>query len=485
MLVALSILLAWIFGFLLVQALDPVANMRPRWAAFVFDAALGAGIGLGLTSGIFLLLDVAGIATPAAIFGVDAVLVAFLAWKWFRTQAGDSARVTSQATTPGFRWTWLLAVTFGIVMVVMWVRLVQMAAALPAGEWDAWTLWNLRAKFLAGPGGTWRYAVSPLLYGTHTDYPLLLSGFVARSWKASGTVDTFAPIATALLFFAALLALLMSVVALLRGTASALLAGLVLLSTTSLLVWAPAQYSDIPLAFYFLAATALVFLEPSETACGHCALLWAGVCAGLASWTKNEGVVFLIGFIIVFFAFTWWKSRAATALARTGWLLAGAAPGALLAVWLKFFLAPAADSLVTQGVSGLTRLGDLSRYVEVAKGFFDNLLNLGSGVAHPLILLAILAIVLRWQVEGRYKLPARIATAALIWMILSYCVVFLITSTDLTLMLQTTFDRLLIQVWPSFLLVFFVLLRSVAKIAVVPKSPAISGKRALAGKQRR
>jgi hypothetical protein len=166
-------------------------------------------------------------------------------------------------------------------------------------------------------------------------------------------------------------------------------------------------------------------------------------------------------------------------------LLAGATPGALLAVWLKFFLAPAADSLVTQGVSGLARLGDFSRYIDVAKGFFDNLLNLGSGVTHPLILLAILAIVLRWQVEGRYKLPALIATTTLILMIVSYCLVFLITSTDLTLMLQTTFDRLLLQVWPSFLLVFFVLLRSVVDVAVAPKSSDVSGKRALAAKQRR
>jgi hypothetical protein len=272
-----------------------------------------------------------------------------------------------------------------------------------------------------------------------------------------------------------------------------LLAGLVMLSTTSLLVWAPAQYADIPLAFYFLAAMALVFLEPSVTARGQCALLWAGFCAGLAAWTKNEGLVFLACLVILFLASTLWTATG-TALARTGWLLAGAAPGVFLTLWFKFFLAPASDQLVTQGVSGLARLGDLSRYADVAKGFFDNLLNLGSGVAHPLILLAILAIVLRWQVEERYKLPVLIATATLVLMILSYCLAFLITPTDLTLMLQSTFDRLLLQIWPIFLLVFFVLLRSVAdaapasapsQSAVARTSPAVSGKRAVAGKQRR
>jgi hypothetical protein len=492
MLALISILLAWLTGFLLIQILDPVRNMQPRWAAVVFVAALGAGIGIGLTSTIFLLLEVAGVATPAAIFGIDILLAAVLARQWFRIRSSSEQFGSRRDTTPGFRWTWLLAAVFGIVLVIAWVRLLQMASALPVGDWDAWATWNLRAKFLAGPGGSWRYALSPLLNGTHTDYPLLLSAFIARSWKAGGTVDAFAPIATALLFFAALLALLVSVVALLRGTASALLAGLVLLSTTSLLVWAPAQYADIPLAFYFLAATALVFLEPSVTARGHCALLWAGVCAGLAAWTKNEGLVFLGCIIILFLASTLRMRGTAAGLARTAWLLAGTVPGVLLTIWLKFFLAPAADPLVNQGVSGLARLGDLSRYVDVAKAFLDNLLNLGSGVTHPLILLAILAIVLRWQVEERYKLPVLIATATLVVMILSYCLAFLITTTDLTLMLQSTFDRLLLQIWPIFILVFFVLLRSVVDVAQAPSqstavrtSPAVSGKRALAGKQRR
>jgi hypothetical protein len=99
-----------------------------------------------------------------------------------------------------------------------------MANAPSVGQWDAWTVWKLRAKFLnqtssdneqhdsespgqapksieipgrpvsaailswamAGPVGSWRMAVSPLLNRTHSDYPLLLSSFIARTWKAGG-----------------------------------------------------------------------------------------------------------------------------------------------------------------------------------------------------------------------------------------------------------------------------------------------------------
>jgi hypothetical protein len=493
MLEAISILLAWLIGFLLVQALDPVRNMQPRWAAVLFQAALGAGIGMGVTSVIFLLLEVTGAASPAAIFGIDIALVGGLAWQCYRSRTANATRSTSDATTPGFRWTWLLAVAFGIVLLILWVRLVQMAAAVPAGEWDAWTLWNLRAKFLAGPRGAWRYALSPLLYGTHPDYPLLLSAFIARVWKAGGSMDAIAPVVTAFAFFASLLALLVSAVALLRGAASALLAGLVILSTTSLLIWAPSQYADIPLAFFYLGAVTLLFLDASATGGGQRALFLAGLCAGLAAWTKNEGIAFLVSILIVFLAFTLWQRRTASAMIRAGWLLAGVVPGVLLTLWLKFFLAPATDPLVTQGSSGLARLHDASRYVEIARGFFTNLINLGSGVTHPLILVAILGILLRWQLEQRHRLPALIATTALVLVFLSYCGVYLITPYSLAWQVQSSFDRLILQVWPSFLFVFFVVLRSVAdagnalpavKAAVTRKSET-HGRREPAGKQRR
>ncbi len=495
MLEAISILLALLIGFLLVRDFDPVRNMQPRWAAILFDAALGAGIGMGLTSIVFLFLDLAGAATPAAIFAIDIVLVSGLAWRFFRSRAGSGARTSAGEAAPGFRWTWLLAVAFGIVLVMSSGRLVQMAAAAPAGEWDAWTLWNLRAKFLAGPNGAWRYALSPLLYGTHPDYPLLLPAFVARAWKAGGSVDAIAPLVTAFAFFASLLALLVSAVALLRGAASALLAGLVTLSTTSLLIWAPAQYADIPLAFFYLASLALIFLEaapaatgldPSSSAGRRWALPWAGLCVGLAAWTKDEGVAYLVCILMVFFAFTLWRLGAQAAFIRSGLLLAGAAPGVLLTLWLKFFLVSTPDSLVSVSGSSLAHLTDLSRYLALAKGLWTNLLDLGSGVAHPLILLAILGILLRWKIEERYRVPALIATASLVLVFLSYCGVLLITPYGLAWQVSTSFDRLILQVWPGFLLVFFVMLRRVADTAPLPapgktaatrNSPAVSGKR--------
>ena len=81
---------------------------------------------------------------------------------------------------------------------------------------------------------------------------------------------------------------------------------------------------------------------------------------------------------------------------------------------------------------------------------------------------------MRWQIEERYKLPSLIATAALVLVFLSYCLVYLITPYGLAWQVQSSFDRLILQVWPSVLLVFFVQLRSVADpvAAAVPAKAA-------------
>jgi hypothetical protein len=138
----------------------------------------------------------------------------------------------------------------------------------------------------------------------------------------------------------------------------------------------------------------------------------------------------------------------------------------------------------------LARLNDASRYAEVVKGFFDNLLHLGSGVAHPLVLLAILGILVRWHVEERYRLPLWIATTALVLVFFSYCAVYLMTPYALAWQVQSSFDRLILQVWPAFLLVCFVFLRSVVdpapvvieKTAEARKSPLRSSKHPAAQK---
>src|SRR5262249_42355093 len=153
---------------------------------------------------LYFLLAVGGLATPATVLGSETAILISAFWIW-RKGRTPVAPVDAQHSFP---WTWALLACFGIALAFVWYRVVQLATALPVGDWDAWAIWNLRAKFLAGPPGAWRFAVSPLLDNSHPDYPLLLSSFVASVWKCAGATDTWAPAAVGLLFFVALIATL-------------------------------------------------------------------------------------------------------------------------------------------------------------------------------------------------------------------------------------------------------------------------------------
>jgi len=471
MLDLVSIAVALAIGILLAGALNPVRAARPRWAAILFQIGLGSGAGIAVTSIVFLALTVLGMATPATIFGSDALLLGASAMLYAGARRRQASHLSPQAPPPAFRWTWVLAIAFGIAFLIVLSRLVSMVEANPWGQWDALAIWNLRAKFLAGPVGSWRVAVGGLLADRmHPDYPLLLSSFIARVWKASGQISPLAPIAASFLFFGAVIALLMSTVALLRGTASALLAGLVVLTTTSVLLLVPAQYSDIPLSFYWLAAVALILISAGA---GRSALLWAGLCAGFGAWTKNEGVVFLVWLVLAFCVLVWWKRGRRAALRGTGLLLAGALPGILLTLWLKFVVAPPADTLVQQTRSALLpKLVDAGRYTQIARSFADETIHLGSGVAHPLILLAVLAFALRWRADGRHRLAIAVSAIALGLMFMSYIAAFVITPSDLAWHLGTSFGRLILQLWPGVLLLSFAAMGSAADPPASAVAPA-------------
>ncbi len=83
---------------------------------------------------------------------------------------------------------------------------------------------------------------------------MLLPSVVARVWLMSGDTANAVPIVVGLFFFAALVGLFVSTVAILRGTVAAAVGGVILLSLQPLLYWAASQYADVPLACLMTAA---------------------------------------------------------------------------------------------------------------------------------------------------------------------------------------------------------------------------------------
>jgi hypothetical protein len=449
----LAVVPAALLGWILVRLLLPAGAWRPAWIRWLMEISLGTGLGIGVTSCFYFVLVWAGLATRASELGLEAAVLAGAAWLLLRIRASRGQEAGH--APPRFSWNWALRLAAVLALLLFIMDFGEAIGASPKGEWDAVSTWNLRARFLAGGADTWRFAVSgqaagKMMGATHPGYPLLVSGSAARLWMLTGDTSDNAPAALSLLFTLAALGLLCGAIAWMRAESAALLALLVCLATEGFVSQSASQYSDIPLAFYILATVSLLAYA-AERLWPAGVLVLAGLSAGLAAWTKNEGLPFLLLAIVV----VAWRGGARPAK----WLALGAAPGALVTGGLKLLLAPPGGEAVFPKTAGeaLTRLGNAGRWGEVAGSFVRSLADLGVWWAHPILLLAVLAFVLGF-VKRREKsywwllLPLAGLLAADIG-------VYLTTTADLGWHLATSNTRLFVQIWPAMLFIFFLLIR--------------------------
>jgi hypothetical protein len=455
----LAFLLPLAAGCCLLRRTGIVDGMEPRWARHALTAAFGIPAGIGIISTLYFLLAVLGVAaSPLAVLLMNAVLAAAAAVLAWKAPAIPAAAPVVPAR-PGFRWNWLLALSFGVSFAFVMAGLVTVAESAPYGDWDAWSIWNLRAKFLSGLSGPFQgFTTSP--YTGHGDYPLLLPGFIAQVWAAQGGTPQWVPAATGLVFLFAILALLFGVLAVLRTTSTALLAGLAALSAVSFLYLTVMQYADLPLACYYLAAVALVVLGLHSTERSRRTLALAGVFASFAAWTKNEGLLFLLVLTVCVFLLPALREGWKRGLAAAAPFALSALPVLLVTLGFKLLFAPTPDRLLRQSAEQLVqRAADAGRWGAIAKAFALEVWTFGQPWSH-LLLLAILAVALRFRLEPRLATGVATAALALALVLGGYYAVYLFTPENLAWHLETSLSRLYGQLWPSFLLVFFMALRA-------------------------
>ena len=153
---------------------------------------------------------------------------------------------------------WLIGV-FVVACAVFCLVFVEHSIRAPEGGFDAWMLWNSRARFLARAGDDFRVAFSPrLLFWTHQDYPWLLPGLVAQWFIITRTESPAIPAAVGLVFGAATIAIVTCSLARLRGARAALVGGLAVASLPCFAAFGASQQADVPLAAFVALAAALV-----------------------------------------------------------------------------------------------------------------------------------------------------------------------------------------------------------------------------------
>lgn len=280
-----------------------------------------------------------------------------------------------------------------------------LALRWPDGSWDAWAIWNLKAKLVYA--GQWQALYDPAIFYSHADYPPLVPILIASGWQVTG-VSWLWPV---LLHGAIYLAMLWIVrrswwaVALVGGAA---------------LLYAPMQNADVPLALCLLGACA-AYTQRRETL--------TGLALGLGALVKNEGSLIALVFFVVWMAVERRIPHRALFMA---------APFVLGLITFKHAI-PVENSMVGPG-GKLERLMTLSRYAIILP-FTGMLLLTFGGAAIPTLGLS--GLIARLRV--RFTVPL----LAVLGVFAGYLVFYAITPYDLVYHLTSSFDRLVMQLFPA------------------------------------
>lgn len=442
---ALVVGLAVLIGVLLAFALWPTTPLSAAEKGCVFFA--GLGLGPGLVSALYyvwtFILGREHAGLPWVECGI-ALALALLCVFATRRRAASALRPPADAVRrPALAW------AFWILLLMCLTAMLLLTINRPHGEWDSWVIWNQRARMLLL--GKDCFAMS-MRYANHGDYPLLIPGFIARCWTFMGSLSTVIPATTGFLFAASTAGLMFCGLWLTRGKNQAYIGGLFLFGSYFFVRMCVRQYADEPLAFNVMACLFFLNFQAALWPGSRSPLVLAGLFAGLAAWTKNEGSLFVLS-LTAGLACYWLFFRTKRAAANVVLVFAAALP--ILAVVQIFKAKAGVPSDLLIGGKLKDNLLTLARYAQVSKAFVNEWARFRNWSILPYLLLL-------WPLATHSALAkeqrggALASAATLVFLYLGYFAVYVITPHDLTIHLATSLERLYIHFWPSilFLLLF-------------------------------
>lgn len=447
----LAVLIA--LGFACARAAWPAPT---RWSgADPLRLATAPAIGLGLGSLVYFALRIVLHLPPAAPVAASVAALAGVTWfAWSR-----AAGAPPDADPPAGRipvWLWIL---FGAGCAMALLTFLMLHSAAPHGEWDAWSIWDLRARFLFR-AQEFVSPFSPAIAWAHPDYPLLVPGVIALLWHAGGGESTGIAGAVGLLFLLSAVAVPFYTIRLLRGPGLAALCGLSILGAATLVRIGASLYADVPLAAFIAIAGCFLVYGLQMPGTGPGPVLLAGLAAGLAAWTKNEGLLFCLAFAAAHFLSVTSKDEAAKRIRSAAFLATGIVAVLLFVGHFKYRLAPPND-LVNASNSALfrARMVDFGRYWATFWAFIGEFLPFGNVLVPPVIVFGVwLALVrLRPGLNGTLLLPL----AAVCLQLAGYFAVYVATPNDLDWQLNTSLPRLLLHLWPLAVTGIFLISRDI------------------------
>ncbi|MBZ0099491.1 MAG: phospholipid carrier-dependent glycosyltransferase, partial [Taibaiella sp.] len=293
------------------------------------------------------------------------------------------------------------------------------------GQWDAWAIWNLHARYLVDPVH-WRNMFLNLTHA-HPDYPLALPATVAFFNRLTGGYNLLVPYALHFLIMLCIPVLVYAEVAR-KNLFIAILALALFVTNEMYITQGVAQMADTLLAFFFLA----VFVCFDYAREDRQMIIVTSAFLGLCMWTKNEGImlalVFMLFHVRVFIS-EWRKALYGIGL-----------PLAALLIF-KLGYAPANDLISRQSAETINNLSDWVRYQQIYRSWIDTINEHYKSLKYLVVLYMLYCLL-------RRKLPDR-RLLIILTCLAGYFMVYVFSHQDLDWHLFTSAHRLLHQLMPA------------------------------------
>jgi len=269
----------------------------------ILKLSLGIGTGLGISSLLYFSYLMVFAAKPYFLYVEIALFLSILIVAYIKTK--NTVQTYSSRPRASSLQIVILVIA-GFIFILSFLGVVSYAKQSAYGDWDAWMIFNRAARFIYRGQETWQDAFSgDMGVIFHADYPPLLALNIASRWDILNEETAYVPMFQGLLFSLASLGICFGALASLKSLGQGGLGVVFLGGVSFFLHEGGRQIADVPLAFYMLASIVFLFFYYREKRA--VLMAFAGFTAGLAAWTKNEGVFFLFASTGVMVVAALWK----------------------------------------------------------------------------------------------------------------------------------------------------------------------------------
>jgi hypothetical protein len=461
----LEIIIPTLIGSAIIVILFPKDSLKR--ISFIPTVCIGTGLGLGITSSLtFIWLNYYGKLTSGYFLnelGFAIVLLFFACFRLFSLKYTKSDLIFVSKTEYS-KIRWLKFFFYFLLVIASVLYVLKTFGDLPYGKWDAWAIWNFRARWLFRGEDQWAYAFSNYVLDSHPDYPLLIPGSVFRLWHYIGKDIVAIPILIAGFYTFGSILLISSSISIIRGENQGYVAGIFMLLATNYFKIGTWQYADIPLAFYILSTIILLSLKEVYPIAALRMMFLTGLTASCTAWTKNEGILFLGLVIIVHFFSDFRMEDWRRTLKESSIFFCGLAPILSTVVFFKIKVAPPNDIFNSDNISRIYNyLSEFDRYKQIFLAYAKNITFFNGGI---IFLLVLYFLVSGFEKSYIYQRQFLSKVVLLLLLLGGYFFSFLVSPNSLDWHLNSALDRLLIQTWPSWVFLFFYCVKGPEKFTV-------------------